>query len=78
MNNTTGAQRHNKRMDKVWTEAILMLQKYCKHEDFSDNLTGSTCNTCGLEFTYNPECPRCGREIVGNSQRDVGLCSGCE
>lgn len=24
-----------------------------------------------------PECPRCGRELVGSSQTDIGLCTGC-
>ena len=24
-----------------------------------------------------PECPRCGRELIGSSRQDIGYCSGC-
>jgi len=30
-NHTTGAQRYNDRMDKIWDSAILLKQKNCKH-----------------------------------------------
>jgi hypothetical protein len=49
-NTLTGAQRYNNRMDRIFNEAIVSKQKYCKHLDYSENLTGCLCNSCGLEF----------------------------
>lgn len=55
MNHLTGSQRYNDRMEKIWAEAKIQLQKYCKHLEFSDNLTGVSCDICGLEFEETPE-----------------------
>ena len=50
-NYTTGAQRYNNRMDKVWESAIASLQKYCEHAEYyeRDNYLekGMFCTKCG-------------------------------
>lgn len=59
-NHKTGAQRYNDKMDKVYKNAILELQKHCKHTKYHstelpatvDTIT-NTCDTCGLIFTHN-------------------------
>lgn len=42
------------------------------------------CDSCGRDdcisdnFSNVADCKECGREIIGASQTDIGLCSGCE
>lgn len=53
--------------------------------DDSDDITDSVSHR-GLDRDYilrdqatafSPDCPSCGREILGSSQTDIGLCTGC-
>jgi hypothetical protein len=53
-NRLTASQRYNRRMDKVWTQAIAALQKHCKHEEwyFYEGALGyetMKCKKCGID-----------------------------
>lgn len=51
-NHTTGSQRYNARMDKIYKEAILNKQRYCKHNYCDDDVK---CIACGLQLSSNTE-----------------------